>query len=144
MYTIGQAAKATGKSKSTISAYVKKGAIAAKRNEDSSYSIDPADLHSVFPPVGTVSSSSDPQSSDPDGTNLILQNLSLRSEIKLLREQLLQKDSVIASLRQSLAEVEEQRKLALSMINWQQREPEPPPAPPRKGILAFLHSLIGV
>src|ERR1035438_9507004 len=45
MYTIGQAAKATGKSKSTISAYIKKGKIPANKNEDSSYTIDPTDLH---------------------------------------------------------------------------------------------------
>jgi excisionase family DNA binding protein len=45
MYTIGTAAKATGKSKSTISRDVEKGKISAVKNEDGSFAIDPAELH---------------------------------------------------------------------------------------------------
>jgi hypothetical protein len=38
MYTIGTAARATGKSKSTISRDIDKGKISAVKNEDGSYS----------------------------------------------------------------------------------------------------------
>lgn len=51
MYTLRQAAKATGKSKSTIQNAVKTGKISANRKDDGSYSIDPAELHRVYPSV---------------------------------------------------------------------------------------------
>ena len=50
-YTIGQAAKATGKHKTTISKAIKKGIISATIKEDGSYNIDPAELHRVYPPL---------------------------------------------------------------------------------------------
>ena len=50
-YTLSQAAKATGKDKSTISKAIKKGRISASRREDRSYDIDPAELHRWYPPV---------------------------------------------------------------------------------------------
>jgi hypothetical protein len=50
-YTLGTAAKATGKSKATIHRAIKNGVISANRLEDGSYEIDPAELHRVYPPV---------------------------------------------------------------------------------------------
>jgi hypothetical protein len=51
MYTMGTAAKAVGKAKSTISKDVKRGKISATRNPDGSVSIDPAELFRVYPLV---------------------------------------------------------------------------------------------
>jgi hypothetical protein len=64
MYTIGTAARATGKSKSTISRDIDKGKISALKNEDGSYSIDPAELHRVYPAVGLNNGLEDGQSND--------------------------------------------------------------------------------
>jgi hypothetical protein len=50
-YTLGTAAKATGKSKSTLSRDIKCGKISATRRGDGSYEIDPAELHRVYPAV---------------------------------------------------------------------------------------------
>lgn len=50
-YTLGDAAKATGKSKTTLHRAIKSGRISASKAEDGSYSIDPAELHRVFPAV---------------------------------------------------------------------------------------------
>ena len=50
-YTLGTAAKATGKSKPTIQRAVKTGKLSAVRKTDGSYEIDPAELHRVFPPL---------------------------------------------------------------------------------------------
>jgi excisionase family DNA binding protein len=50
-YTLGTAAKATGTSKSTIFRAIKSGRISATRKETGDWSIDPAELHRVFPPV---------------------------------------------------------------------------------------------
>ena len=52
-YTLGTAAKATGKAKSTILRAVKSGAISAAKAHDGSYEIEPSELHRVFPPNGT-------------------------------------------------------------------------------------------
>jgi excisionase family DNA binding protein len=54
LYTLGQAAKATGKSKPTLSRAIKNGVISAHRQDDGSYLIDPAELHRVFEPVVSV------------------------------------------------------------------------------------------
>lgn len=47
-YTLGTAAKATGKAKSTILRAIKNGTISAKKASNGSYEIDPAELHRVF------------------------------------------------------------------------------------------------
>lgn len=50
-YTLNDAAKATGKSKTTIHRAVKSGKISASKLENGAYSIDPSELHRVFPSV---------------------------------------------------------------------------------------------
>lgn len=58
--SLSQAAKLTGKSKSTINRAVKTGKLSATRHEDGTYSIDPAELARAFdmePHRGTKGSS---------------------------------------------------------------------------------------
>lgn len=57
-YTLGTAAKATGKAKSTILRAVKSGAISATKAHDGSYEIEPSELHRVFPPNGAQQAAS--------------------------------------------------------------------------------------
>ena len=59
-YTLGQAAKATGKSKPTIQRAIKSGSISAAKADDGSYEIDPSELHRVFPPVTGASNAEQP------------------------------------------------------------------------------------
>ena len=47
-YTLSQAAKATGKNKTTIQRAIKRGEISAPKNSSGAYEIDPAELHRVF------------------------------------------------------------------------------------------------
>jgi hypothetical protein len=47
--SLSQAAKATGKSKSTINRAIKSGKLSATRNENGSYSIDASELARAFP-----------------------------------------------------------------------------------------------
>jgi hypothetical protein len=56
-YTLGQAAKATGKSKTTIQRAVAKGLVSGEKGQNGEYRIDPSELHRVFPlkNSGTVS-----------------------------------------------------------------------------------------
>lgn len=132
MYTVGQAAKATGKSKSTISASIKKGVISAVKNEDGSYTIDPAELHRVFPAASSQNSAAEPPSNDIEPSNLVFQNGYLQGEVKLLREQLADKDNVIEDLRRRLdAEAEarriesEERRRLTAILTDQRQEAKP-------------------
>ncbi len=50
-YTLSEAAKATGKNKTTIQRAIKSGKISANKGDSGSYEIDPSELHRVFPPV---------------------------------------------------------------------------------------------
>lgn len=56
-YTLGQAARATGKSKTTIQRAVAKGLVSGEKGQNGEYRIDPSELHRVFPlkNSGTVS-----------------------------------------------------------------------------------------
>lgn len=47
--TLSQAAKALGKSKSTLNRAIKTGRLTATRNEDGTFSIDPSELYRAFP-----------------------------------------------------------------------------------------------
>jgi hypothetical protein len=50
-HTLGTAAIATGKSKTTIHRAIKSGKLSAFRREDGTFEIDPSELHRVFEPV---------------------------------------------------------------------------------------------
>lgn len=50
-YTLNEAAKATGKSKTTIHRALKSGKISAEKMHNGTYSIEPAELHRAFPSV---------------------------------------------------------------------------------------------
>jgi len=50
-YSLSEAAKATGKNKTTIQRAIKNGKISASKGNNGSYEIDPSELHRVFPPV---------------------------------------------------------------------------------------------
>lgn len=48
-YTLGKAAEACGKSKSTLSKAIKSGRLSASKQPNGSYLIDPSELQRVFP-----------------------------------------------------------------------------------------------
>ncbi len=50
-YTLGEAAIACGKSKSTLSKAIKNGKISAKKNENGAFEIEPSELHRLYPPA---------------------------------------------------------------------------------------------
>jgi hypothetical protein len=88
MYTVGTAAKATGKSKSTISRDIDKGKISAVKNDDGSYSIDPSELHRVYPPVGTGNGLNECQSNDLQPLGGSAETDGLERELQHARERL--------------------------------------------------------
>jgi hypothetical protein len=98
-YTLGQAAKACGLSKTTLSRAIRSGKLSASRNADQSFNIDPAELHRVFPPATTSTSTSVHQDTG-----------ALQREAQLLRE-------MVDDLRRRLDQSEEERRqLSLRLL----------------------------
>lgn len=50
-YTLGEAAKAVRKSKTTLHRAIKSGKISASKTDDGSYVIEPSELHRLYPSV---------------------------------------------------------------------------------------------
>ena len=82
--SLSQAAKLTGKSKSTINRAIKTGKLSAARHEGGSYSIDPAELARAFdvePPEGAKR-----RDAEPDGTRLLERIAALEAMLNRERE----------------------------------------------------------
>lgn len=83
-YTLGEAAKATGKSKPTIQRAIKSGKISAIKKDDGSYSIEPSELHRTYPvKQGSSNESLDVKRSVPPNDNREIQ-----AELEALRREL--------------------------------------------------------
>lgn len=52
--TLAEAAQATGLNRSTILRAIKRGAISGVRDESGAWSVEPVELHRVFPPAAAV------------------------------------------------------------------------------------------
>jgi septal ring factor EnvC (AmiA/AmiB activator) len=76
-YTLGTAAKATGKSRATIQRAIKNGKISAKKNEFGQYEIDPAEILRVYP-------AKQPNETDIDAQKRQLDTVALQVEIDIL------------------------------------------------------------
>jgi hypothetical protein len=90
-YTLGAAAKATGKSKTTIQRSIDKGFISASKGNNGRYSIDPSELHRVFPMVNVDTVARPPQvntSRPPDETPLQVKVEALEAMLEREREAL--------------------------------------------------------
>lgn len=92
-YTAGQAARAVGVATSTITSALKKGKISGHRDEHGAWSIDPAELHRVYPPLATQEverpSVEQHASLRLDSDNRALERLidALQEQVQDLREQ---------------------------------------------------------
>jgi excisionase family DNA binding protein len=91
IYTLGEAAKATGKSKTTVQRAIAKGSISASKCKNGRYSIDASELHRVFPKVSTDTVTQGSQvdtSRPPDETPLKMKVEALESMLEREREAL--------------------------------------------------------
>ena len=81
LYTLGQAAKVAGVSKTTISNAVKSGRLSAGRGDKNQYQIDAAELARVYPVDGKVDGKSE-RDKTPESTAV------LQAQVDGLRERL--------------------------------------------------------
>lgn len=99
VYTLGEAAKATGKSKATISKAIKNGRISAQKDETGTFHIDPSELHRVYPPTVSIEQDETPvnTSSKADNDGAIRE---LQARLEAAQERLADKEGVISDLRE--------------------------------------------
>lgn len=119
-YTLGEAAKATGKSKPTISRAIKSGKITAEKKDDGSYIIQPAELHRVFPvlPSASNDTSTVKQSVTPESDAL------LQQEIEHLRSMLADRESQLDDLKSDRDEWRKQAGKVTALIEDHSDKPK--------------------
>lgn len=134
-YTLGQAAKATGKSKPTIQRAYENGKISGTKHPNGSYEFDPAEVHRVFPPLPSASNDTgDKLPSETPNDNGVLQ-----ARLEAKDEQIALLMSERDDLRRRLDdEAAERRKLTL-LLTDQSTRPAPPVAqePPKRRWWSF-------
>lgn len=137
LHTLGTAAKATGVSKPTLCRAIKSGKLSANRNEDGSYSIDPAELFRVYTPVSETGDKTDKmEQSEKDKSYSLLQQT-----LETLREVVAHLEDDRNDLRRRLDSAQEAREKAADEVHrltlmlthqkQQEQEREPPAAPIR-------------
>jgi hypothetical protein len=118
-YTLGEAAKATGISKASISRAINSGRISAIKKDDGSFSIEPVELHRVYPPksaapvaetvIGTQ------RNTNADTRNGSDSNV-LQARLDAALEQLRDREGTIDDLRHRLDRSDEERREAQARV----------------------------
>ena len=132
MLTLGQAARLTGTSKTTLTRAIKAGRLSAARRDDGSYEIDAAELarvYSVTPATGSATGTVVHQATPLRDTVAIGETPALRAEIEGLRAQL-------AMMREHADDLKAQRD------SWQKQAEASQrllvDQRPRRGLFGFL------
>lgn len=99
VYTLGQAAKATGKSKATISKAIKSGRISAKKEETGRFRIEPSELHRVYPATAQIEQDQTP-GHPPVNPEVSGEFKALQARLEAAHDRLADKDAMIADLRE--------------------------------------------
>ena len=107
-YTLGTAAKATGKSKSTIQRAIQNGRMSATLQDDGSYKIDPSELERVFPIVSRNSPAQPKMTQYGTGNDTD----ALPGQVQVLRELIGQIEGERDDLRRRLDSADEARQRA--------------------------------
>jgi DNA-binding transcriptional MerR regulator len=133
-FTLNEAAKQTGKSKSTISKYLKEGKISYIEKTENGYKLDPAEVFRVF-------AKTEHETGVNEQTRTIGEHVEhkvLEKEIELLRERLADKEQENGKLWQRLDEESaERRKLTMILSDMREKPPEKL-TEKRKGFFATL------
>jgi|AYRH01.1.fsa_nt_gi hypothetical protein len=120
--TIGQASKEVGISKPSISRAIKSGRLSAKKNDNGTYSIDPAELFRVYPPKTKVTdvigeaNGKMLQSTTPESISVTSnETIELRAELKSLRNLLNGQEERIQELKEDRDNWRDQAKESIAL-----------------------------
>ena len=138
-YTLGTAAKASGKSKATISKAIKSGRISAIKDDTGVYQIEPAELNRVYPINVDGNHDRTPRTpvETPENGPSVRE---LQARLEAAHERLTDREAVIADLREDR---DRWRQQATALLADQRSGPGPEqqqPEPRRKG---FWRRLLG-
>jgi hypothetical protein len=97
--TLGQAAKKTGKSKATISKYIRSGKLSYISKDSTGYKLDPTEVFRVFTPVNV----------ETERSLTPIANTAQTLEVELLREMLERERQTVDYLRNKLDQTEKER-----------------------------------
>lgn len=118
-YTLGEAAKATGISKASISRAINSGRISAIKKDDGSFSIEPVELHRVYPPK-SAAPVAETVIGTQRNTNADTRNGSdfnvLQARLDAALEQLRDREGTIDDLRHRLDRSDEERREAQARV----------------------------
>jgi hypothetical protein len=103
-YTLGEAAKAVGKSKTTLHRAIKSGKISASKADDGSYIIEPSELHRLYPSVTVGTSDAPLQRNDEEQQSNDSGTLRIRLEM-----QEKERERERALLQETIADLREDR-----------------------------------
>ena len=124
-YTLGEAAIACGKSKSTLSKAIKSGKISAFKNDNGAFEIEPSELFRLYPPTpppieqSTIETVGVEQKETSENTN----------NIEMLEAKLQMANERIDELKL------DKEKLEIDKEQWRQQATNLLAAPDRRGLL---------
>lgn len=125
VYTLGQAAKAAGKSKSTILKAIKSGRISGEKDDSGDWKINPAELHRVYP---LVQENRLPEHQGERQVNTG-EHLELKAKLEATEQRLRDSHEQVIDLRRRLDQSEEERRKTqtqLTVLLTDQRQKETP------------------
>jgi hypothetical protein len=139
VFTLGEAAKAVHRSKSTLSKAIKSGRLSCMSREGGEYQIAASELYRVFPDNSNSNGGIERlETLEETGRTAVLQ-----AQLEGVQGELEQVKGERDDLRRRLdSEAEERRKLT-ALLTDQTRKPAPEPEQVRKGWRGFLHRLAG-
>jgi len=123
-YTLGEAAKATGKSKTSIRRALDNGRISGRKTDGGEWRIEPAELHRVYPVLAPVTGTGVTPEDTPRNTGLQTELTAAEREIALLRELLDREREISRSLEQDRDHWRQQATALL--MDQRQKSPQEP------------------
>lgn len=81
-YTLGEAAKAVGKSKTTLHRAIKSGKMSALKLDNGSYSIEPSELHRLYPNVTARNGNVTQERNDEEHQSNSIKTLRIQMELQ--------------------------------------------------------------
>ena len=109
-YTLGTAAKATGKSRTSILRAIERGKISAEKNVHGEWDIEPSELHRIYPAKEEGNGSGNSMDATAANIDLLIQNRELAAKLDAADQRIRDALDQVADLRLRLDQSEGERR----------------------------------